>query len=138
MGNLDSNLLIEATELTPRVFFNVSEGQYTITGKSLPESGEHFYQPVLDWFENASNSKATNIKMHISLEQMNISSSKMILFILYRLKNLKETGKLVSVSWYHAEDDNDMREVGEDYEFMVDIPFRFKVGKFADSDLVLA
>jgi len=138
MGTFDANLLIEATEITPRVFFNVNEGQYTITGKSLPDNGEKFYQPILDWLENTSNSTAAQIKLHISLEQMNISSSKMILFILYKLKNLKETGKIVSVSWYHAEEDNDMREVGEDYEFMVDIPFRFKTGKFADSDLVLA
>jgi hypothetical protein len=31
-----------------------------------------------------------------------------------------------------------MREVGEDYEFMVDIPFRFKSGKIEGSELLVA
>ena len=111
---------------------------YAITGKSLPESGEQFYQPILDWLDNAVSSSAEKVKMHIALEQMNISSSKMILFILYRLKNLKEAGKSVSVWWYHAEEDSDMLEVGEDYEFMVDLPFRFKSGKIESNELLVA
>ena len=55
---------------------------------------------------------------------MNLSSSKMILFILYRLKELKTQGKEVLVNWGHLEDDKEMIEVAEDYEFMVDIPFK--------------
>jgi hypothetical protein len=135
---VNTNLFIEATELTPRVLFNLSEGEFAITGKSLPESGEQFYQPILDWLDNSLNATADKVKMHIALDQMNISSSKMILFILYKLKNLKEAGKSVSVWWYHAEEDSDMLEVGEDYEFMVDLPFRFKTGKIENSELLVA
>ncbi len=135
---VNTNLFIEATEQTPRVFFNLSEGQLAITGKSLPESGEQFYQPVLDWLDDAVNSTTEKMKMYIALDQMNVSSSKMILFILYKLKNLKEAGKTVSVCWYHTKEDSDMLEVGEDYEFMVDIPFRFKSGKIEGSELLVA
>lgn len=136
--SMNTNLFIEATEQTPRVVFNLSDGQLAITGKSLPENGEQFYQPLLDWLDDAVNSTTEKVKMHIALDQMNISSSKMILFILYKLKNLKEAGKTVSVWWYHAEEDSDMLEVGEDYEFMVDLPFRFKSGKIESSELLVA
>ncbi len=133
-----NKLMIEATDLTPKFHFDASEGVFAITGKSLPDSGELFYKPILDWLETKLPSSSQKIKFHISLDQMNLSSSKMILFILYKLKAAKETGKIVSVWWYHASEDSDMLEVGEDYEFMVDIPFRFKVGKFEASELLVA
>jgi hypothetical protein len=29
------------------------------------------------------------------------------------------------VNWYYEEDDEDMQEAGEDYDIIIDIPFKF-------------
>jgi hypothetical protein len=121
-------LVIEATEQTPKVSFYPEHGNFSIVGKSLPESGESFYQPVLEWLDKGLEKSANILNFEFSLEQLNLSSSKMLLFILYKLKEQKEAGKQVSVWWYHGDENSDILEVGEDYEFMVDIPFRFKTG----------
>ncbi|EPB65439.1 hypothetical protein ANCCEY_15497, partial [Ancylostoma ceylanicum] len=48
----------------------------------------------------------------IDLEYFNISSSKRILFLLYKLNNLAKNPDCVRVEWYYREDDEDMFEVG--------------------------
>ena len=48
----------------------------------------------------------------------------MFLFMLYKLKELFDSGKAVVVIWSY--DDDDIREAGDDFAQMVDVPFQFK------------
>ena len=72
----------------------------------------------------------------INLEYFNIASSKRILFLLYKLNELAEANKEVSVEWHHRENDEDMFEVGQDYAYMVRVPFKFI--EFVEADLAIA
>lgn len=119
------DLYITATETTPEVILSADNNSFCIKGRSTPLDGESFYNDILDWFDDYINNPNETTILDIHLESMNLSSSKMILFVLYRLKELKTSGKEVLVKWTHLENDKEMIEVAEDYEFMVDIPFRF-------------
>ena len=59
------------------------------------------------------------------LEYFNVFSSKRILFLLYKLKDLKEQGINVKIVWHFSIEDDDMKEVGEDFACMVNLPFEF-------------
>ena len=59
------------------------------------------------------------------LDFFNISSSKRLLFMLYKLNEILEKGGQSKVQWYYSEHDDDMFEVGQDYAFMVKVPFEF-------------
>jgi len=59
------------------------------------------------------------------LEYFNVFSSKRILFLLYKLKDIKERGANIKVIWYFSIEDDDMKEVGEDFACMVNLPFEF-------------
>lgn len=116
-----NSLYIAATHETPRISLNPSTGEYSITGKSIIEDAESFYQPVLDWFSNFSG---TNISLSIDLEFFNISSSKRILYLLYKLNDIMDNSSAdVSVKWIFQSGDEDMHEVGQDYAYMVNVPF---------------
>ena len=41
-----------------------------------------------------------------------------------RLETLHEDGKNISVEWHYEEDDEDMAEAGEDYQAIIDLPFK--------------
>ncbi len=86
---------------------------------------EGFCGPVLTWLSEVEGELDDNINFVFDLEYFNISSSKRILFILYKLNNLREKGKDICVSWYFSTDDDEMKEVGEDFAVMVNIPFEF-------------
>ena len=50
---------------------------------------------------------------------------KRILFIFYKLNELIKKNRSVVVNWYYVEDEDEMFEVGQDFAFMVNIPFHF-------------
>lgn len=131
-------LRIPATVKTPEVLFDPSNNVFEIKGKSVPENAEDFYTPVLDWFDDyvANPNKETVLKL--DLEYFNISSSKRLLFLLYKLNELAEKSIPVRVEWHHNESDEDMFEVGQDFAFMVKVPFDFVSHSQTDLRLVEA
>lgn len=130
------DLRIEATAQTPWVNFNSNSGIMEIKGRAIPDDPEHFWNIVLAWFDAymAQPNQSTLVK--IDLEYFNITSSKRILFLLYKLNELVDGGKKAKVEWHYRKSDEDMYEVGQDYAFMVRVPFDFK--EYSDNDFVIA
>ena len=118
-------LRIQATVKTPEVLFDPANEVFEIKGKSIPDDAEAFFESVLSWIEDYVSNPNEKTVLKIDLEYFNISSSKRILFLFYKLNELKEKDKFVKILWYYNEEDEDMFEVGQDYAFMVKIPFDF-------------
>jgi hypothetical protein len=116
---------IEESPKTPFVNFDMTEGNLEITGRSVPSDAEDFWTPVLEKFESYCLHPAETTNVKINLEYFNISSSKRLLFLLYKMNDLVEKGNDVTIDWYFKENDEDMYEVGRDYAFMVKVPFNF-------------
>lgn len=129
-------LSYEATAQTPEILFDPVLGMMEIKGRAIPDSPDDFWMPVLSWFESYLLNPQVKTTFKISLDYFNISSSKRILFLLYKLNELSESGHDVCVEWYYRKEDEDMFEVGQDYAYMVRVPFEFK--EFHDNDLAIA
>ena len=128
------NFIREATLQTPLIAFNTN-GVMEIKGRAIPDNPEPFWSDVLAWFDKYSEDPGQLTIFKIDLEYFNISSSKRILFLLYKLNELAERGFEAKVEWYYRKSDEDMFEVGQDYAFMVKVPFDFKE---YDHDIALA
>lgn len=126
---MNKRFYFQGNEYLPTILFDMEAGIFSIKGKSVPEDGKVFYEPVLQWLEQYAQNPLSETHLIFDLEYFNISSSKMLLYILYKLNELQTAGNKVKVTWCYAADDDEMFEVGEDYAFMVDIPFEFKVVK---------
>ncbi|MCE2713083.1 MAG: DUF1987 domain-containing protein [Cryomorphaceae bacterium] len=107
-----------------------------IKGRSIPDNPDEFWLPVLNWFESYLLHPLKSTVIKIDLEYFNISSSKRILFLLYKLNELSDKGKDVHVEWFYRQTDEDMYEVGQDYAYMVKVPFVFK--EYVDPDIAVA
>ena len=118
-------LNIAATEETPAIIMNAESGRFEIKGKSVPKDTESFFKPILEWLESYIQNPAPQTTVDIDLDFFNISSSKRLLFIMYRLNELSDKGFGVLLKWHYHDDDDDMYEVGQDYAFMVKVPFEF-------------
>ncbi|GIV38742.1 MAG: hypothetical protein KatS3mg033_0542 [Thermonema sp.] len=118
------NLNIEPTNRTPKVYFDARTGVLEIAGRSIPENSADFYQPILDWLDEAAQSEILTFNMVLKLEYFNTSSSKFILDILKKLEKIhKDTGKAVFVKWYYDEKDEDMEEAGHDFRDIINLDF---------------
>ena len=129
-------LSFQPTLQTPKISLNPLIGKMEIKGRSIPDNPDEFWLPVLNWFESYLIQPAPKTVFKIDLEYFNISSSKRILFLLYKLNELVERGLDVCVEWHYRMEDEDMYEVGQDYAYMVKVPFEFK--EYKEPDMAVA
>ena len=115
----------KATETTPLVSFDPENGELTIEGNAIPDDAEAFFLPILTWLEEYIKTSHSKTTLNLKLHYFNVSSSRRILFIFYKLNELVKLNKSVVVNWYYVEDEDEMFEVGQDFAFMVNIPFHF-------------
>jgi len=122
-----SNLILPGTEDTPGIHFDKQTGEYSISGRSLPEDVSTFYAPVFSWLDSFAGDPAPSAVFVFKLEYFNTASSKIILDILMRLEELHSDGKsAITIEWHYFESDEDMQEAGEEYKDLVEVPFVLK------------
>ncbi len=128
------SLIIEATDVSPEVLFNLTTNNFIISGKSRPENTGKFYIPIIDWItkfeENLSAQKleiANNppIVFLFKLEYFNSVSAKYILDIILMLKDFVVKGHEINIEWHYAESDDDMLDTGTEFSNMVNLKFDF-------------
>ncbi|NND93889.1 MAG: DUF1987 domain-containing protein [Flavobacteriales bacterium] len=117
---------IEGSPKTPEVRFSASEGQFLLSGRSIPENSVEFYSSILNWLDQYSESPRQRTVLDVKLEYFNTSSSKCILDVFKKLEQIKNDGNDVNVNWFYESDDEDMLEAGEDYDAIIDIAFTMK------------
>jgi hypothetical protein len=115
---------IEGTPKTPTVTFDTGKGFLEIKGRSIPENSIEFYKPVADLLEKYASSPQAETNVNIQLEYFNTSSSKCILDVFKKLEGIFKSGSKVVINWYYEEDDEDMLEAGEDYQAIINVPFK--------------
>ncbi len=117
-------IIREGSPKTPFVRLDGEKGVVEIKGRSIPENSVEFYKPIIDWLEKFGDSPSDETNVNIQLEYFNTSSSKCILDIFKRLELIHKKGHPVEINWYYEEDDEDMFEAGEDYQSIINIPFK--------------
>ncbi|MCS6823694.1 MAG: DUF1987 domain-containing protein [Cytophagaceae bacterium] len=115
-------LQLEGTEDTPRIFLDKSKNIFEISGRSLPEDAAEFYKPIIQWLSDYAKDPNPSTELIIKLEYFNTASSKLILDVLSKLEEIKNS----KVIWYYYEEDEDMKEAGEEFSELVDVPFEYK------------
>jgi len=118
------DLNIEGTPKTPTIRFDMKSGEMLIKGRSIPENSIEFYKPLTEALESYSESPQGDTKVNIQLEYFNTSSSKCILDVFKKLEKINSGGSSVIINWHYEEDDEDMLEAGEDYEAIINVPFK--------------
>ncbi len=116
-------LKIESTEDSPQIVLDRESNILEISGRSLPEDVNTFYEPMMSWIEEYTKDPLDVTVFNFKLTYFNTASSKIILDILTQFEEMIEEGHEVMVRWHYPEEDEDMMEAGEEYSEMVDVPF---------------
>jgi len=118
-------LFVEATETTPLVEFNKEKGIFRIEGRSLPEDVRNFYSPIVQWLENYTNEPNKETQLFLHFEYFNTASSKMILLLLNKIRDIQKKGNSVLVTWSYPQHDAELEDAGEEFAELLNIPFQF-------------
>ncbi|MGD9992360.1 MAG: DUF1987 domain-containing protein [Salinivirgaceae bacterium] len=124
-------LIIEQTPATPKIHFDFTHKLFEIIGCSRPEDVRIFYMPIIDWLESfklkiPELEKPVNpLEFKFKFDYFNSSSAKFLLDILVLINQIHQKGMPIKVAWYFDENDDDMKEVGEELSEVVDLPFEY-------------
>jgi len=110
------SLNIPATGRTPGVAFDFAAGHLRLTGESYPDDVANFFGPVFtalrDWLAEPGDGP---IRFDMELLYFNSSSAKALMNLFQMLEAVAKAGRPVAVHWCHEENDEAMRELGEDF-----------------------
>ncbi|MCG3164777.1 MAG: hypothetical protein POELPBGB_00536 [Bacteroidia bacterium] len=117
-------IIIEGTPKTPTVNFDSTSGILQLKGRSIPENSIEFYKPLVEWLDEYAAKPQPKTAVNIQLEYFNTSSSKCLLDLFKKLETMHKGGNDITIKWYYEEDDEDMLEAGEDYQSIINVPFK--------------
>ncbi len=125
MESIYNNILqIDGNTSRPTVIFNASTGQLRLMGRSILENSIRFYEPILKWIDEYIKHPAEKTEFHMALEYFNTSTSKYLLQIMQQFESMFRSGPDVSIVWYYS--DEDMKDLGLDYQQIIRVPFEFR------------
>ncbi len=119
------NINIEGNYSTPTVDFNAGNGELLISGRSIPEHANLFYGPLIDWVKEYVSSNPEKTTLNMKVDYVNSSSQKFLLELFEKLEPLHSGNKAVVIKWYYEDDDEEMKDSGEEFEESIEVPFEF-------------
>ena len=114
---MPDNIKIESTERSPSVECDWTNGTIEIIGESYPENVTEFYGPILSALEEYLNSEVNlNLTCIFELLYFNSSSAKVLMRIFDMFEEtVSEKKHKINVKWRVDEEDDNMRELGEEF-----------------------
>ncbi|HMN04908.1 MAG TPA: DUF1987 domain-containing protein [Flavobacteriales bacterium] len=126
---MPEHIHLSPTDTTPEVLFDPVAGVLELEGCSIHENPEAFFRPLLDGVEKYIGQPAPHTVIKVALEYFNSSSSKYLLDLLKIMDRLYGSDKgTVEMQWFHAPDDLDLKEAGQDYGTLLDMPVKLISG----------
>jgi hypothetical protein len=105
MSENNGKYYIEETPKTPRVSFDMSNGELSLTGRSIPENATKFYEPLVQWAEDYKKSPSLTTNLRLNLEYFNSSSTLWIARLIKTLSGIREKNSLLFIHVYFHEED---------------------------------
>ncbi len=120
-----STVHIEGTRKTPSITLD-PQGIIRIEGRSIPEDAELFFRDLTEWVDEYILTGNNSTRVDLAFEYLNSGTSKVVLQILKKFKELVTSGHELSVNWYFEEGDDDILERGEYYSSILNMKINLK------------
>ncbi|TNF27219.1 MAG: DUF1987 domain-containing protein [Bacteroidetes bacterium] len=121
---------IDATDRTPSVVLDRQESILRIEGRSYPEEGMDFFDPIILRFKTLENSETPIRSIHIRLEYYNSSTTKALAELFTALVKAQTSGHDVKVIWEFEEEDDGIQEDIDMFIETFDLPFELRYTHF--------
>lgn len=118
---------IQPTRYTPTVLLDGNKCVFEIRGVSMPEDAPAFFDPIISWIKEHKFCKDERSAINFYLDYFNTSSAKMILEMMLTIDQIFATGSDIVIGWYYHEDDEQLKEVGEEYAQLLQCPLILQV-----------
>ena len=108
---------------TPGINFDYQKGTLEISGKLMGNNTQHYFKNMFSWVNAYIEAPQAKTLVYLSIEAIATSETKYLLDLLKLLKGLLKQGKELQIVWLYDLDDEDMIEMGENYQYFTKLPF---------------
>lgn len=116
-------LIIAETSRSPKINFDPDSGLLQLRGKSIMESPEEFYQPVMDWLDKYQPPAGLQVVARLLFYYYNTGSTKQVIEFLKKLEDVSKKSSSMKIIWEYETDDDDAKWDGETMQKMINVPF---------------
>lgn len=118
-------LRIEGSSDIPEILLDYDKGRLEFSGRSLPEDVQEVYNPVLEWISRYIEHPQKQTHVVFKFDYFNTASSKKILDLLERIKEVHKNGNELKIDWYYMDSDEDMEDAGQSFSDFIEFPFNY-------------
>lgn len=110
------NIRILAAQRTPSLSLDVVNRVFELEGESYPEDTKKFYEePIAQVLEFLALKHQEEVICKFKLKYFNSSSAKIIMDLYTAIEDSAKSGNRVKVEWHYIADDDNMKELGEEF-----------------------
>ena len=109
------NIKIAATDRSPEVDFDFTDGVFSLRGESYPEDVPRFFGPLIDSLSRyLASDDLKSAEMNFELIYFNSSTAKVLMSLFDLFDQTAARGVSVTVNWLYDPEDETMQELGEE------------------------
>lgn len=109
---------------TPDVELDPVSGVLNFSGQCYIDNAEKFFRPIFQWLDEYLAEPRKHVRFEMKLDYFNTSSAKCLWEIFLKLESYcTEKDGEVLVNWYFERDDENTRELFEDFRAEVNLHF---------------
>ena len=116
-------LFIKPENIIPGILLDPESGKLKFYGKSCPSDAAEYYLPVFAWIDEYMKNPKEKTVLEFYLSYFNTPSAMVILQIMNKMESLSKLGKDVTIRWFYSENDEILKDAGEDYKTIIDVKF---------------
>lgn len=107
-------LYIPPSASTPEVQYDTAQTTLYIRGSSYPSNSAGFYDPLIQWIEEALQVQdVKTMHLYFQYQFINSSSIKFVIKLLQSATDKLNAKQSLQVTWQFSTEDGEMQELGE-------------------------
>lgn len=111
---------------TPEIQLDAQTGILKISGRIFPENPKEFFGPIINWITEYAKNPAGTTSLVLNLSYFNSSSNEYIFRCCKMVEAISDAGSSAVIVWECEAEDEDMRQMGEDFKELLKINFEIK------------
>lgn len=119
-----NQLIIEPTQYTPHVLFDVEKSTYTISGRAMLDGMREVHKKILEWFDTHIDHIQTTICINIKLTYIDSTATKMMSNLMSRLETSYLAGQNIEIRWFYNINDDDVFTIAENLTKTKKLPIK--------------
>jgi len=110
------NIKINGSDRSPEINFGFGANVFLLKGESYTEDITAFYDPVISKLEeHLAGLTGATVQFTCELIYFNSSTAKVLMGLFETFEETASDGNDVTVIWIHETDDDNMKEIGEEF-----------------------